>query len=290
MKQYLSKLSLISEPNKYYKIYCDLINRNYYISKNFKSKLDYKENHHIYPSCICSDIEKKDKENIVSLTAKEHFIAHRLLTKFILDKTLLDKMHFAVFCMTRNDNKQQRYSINSRTYETLKKNISAIRLGKEPSNKGKSMSENQKEKLRKPKSEECKRKISESKKGKKITPEQSKEKSLRSLGKGNNFYGKNHTIETRKHLSEIKTGSKLSFRTEEHKKNLSKALKGRKISDLEKEKRKNTQLRGEDHQFFGGLPDHMFIVCHYCEKRISKSMHTRWHGEKCKFKNHTDQT
>lgn len=290
MNSYLHKLKEISIDNKYFKIYSSIINKNYFNSNSGKSKLNYAEKHHIFPSCICTEYEKKDNENIVMLTAKEHFIVHRLLTKFITEKKILNKMHFAVFCMTRKDKKQERYKTTSRTYEYLKANISIAKKGNPAPNKGIPMKEEQKEKLRKPKSEECKKKISESKKGKKITPEQSRNKSIRSMGEGNGFYGKKHSNETKAHLSKVKTGSKMSFRSEEHKKKLSLVLSGRKISDEEKEKRKNTQLRGEAHQFFGGLPDHMFIVCQYCEKRISKSMHTRWHGEKCKFKNHTDQT
>lgn len=28
------------------------------------------------------------------------------------------------------------------------------------------------------------------------------------------------------------------------------------------------------------------IICKYCQQSLTTSMHTRWHGEKCKYKNH----
>ena len=274
---YLEKLSLLSENNKYFRIYCELINRS------SRQKDAYVEKHHIFPSCICSSYEKTDKNNIAYLSPREHFIVHRLLTKFIKCKQLKSKMHFAAFCMTRSNKSQERYKTNSRTYSILKENMSKSRKGISPSNKGIPMPEEQKDKLRKPKSEETKRKISESKTGKKhLNP------SLKSReGFNNNFYGKTHTEETRKLLSDIKTGSKLKFRTDEHKKNISKALSGRRLTEEEKETRKLTYCKGEDHPFYGGLPDHMKITCEHCSKIISKSMYTRWHGPKCKLKSHT---
>ncbi len=51
------------------------------LRKQAKLKFNYIEAHHILPKWLCTDYQKKDKNNLVILTAKEHFIVHHLLTK-----------------------------------------------------------------------------------------------------------------------------------------------------------------------------------------------------------------
>jgi hypothetical protein len=289
MDIYLEKLKSFSIENKYFSYYCSIIENSkekYQSKKSAKSNLGYVEDHHIFPSCFCNEEEKIDKNNRCYLTAKEHFIVHRLLTKFINNKEMLDKMIFAVWNMTRKSKGQERYLITSSAYNILKESMAETKRNQIVSIETREkISRSLKGRKLPPRSEEYKKNMSLSKKGTKMPEEYRKELSMRMSGEGNNFYGKKHTNDTRKHLSEVLTGSTKSFRTDEHREKLSKALSGRKLSDFEKEKRKDTYLRGEDHPYFGGLPDHMFVCCEYCNKRISKSMHTRWHGEKCKHKN-----
>lgn len=77
----------------YEKIYYDLI---------FKAKIrkdtsgGYYEKHHIEPKCISNNNEQY---NLVKLTAREHYIAHRLLPKFI-DKKYKRQMLNALYCMS----------------------------------------------------------------------------------------------------------------------------------------------------------------------------------------------
>ena len=128
--------------NKYHRWYFQII-------KNAQSRiLDiYSEKHHIVPKCLGgSDL----KENIVELTAREHFICHWLLTKFVsVDR---EKMDYALWLMINVENKfQERYKINSKTYEILKTRLAKI-FSKQHT--GKKMSE------------ETKRKISETRKKK----------------------------------------------------------------------------------------------------------------------------
>jgi hypothetical protein len=77
-------------------------------------------------------------------------------------------------------------------------------------NKGLKMSEKQKEKLRKPKSEECKKKISNAKKGKHLSENHKKQISLGLTGELNPFYGKQHTIQTKQKISNANKGRKFS--------------------------------------------------------------------------------
>jgi hypothetical protein len=83
----------------------------------------YKERHHIIPKCIGGT---DDQENLVDLTAKEHFIIHKLLCKLYPDN---DKLLYAYYSMThqRNQYRQQAYRISTREYQYLKEQH-AIRM------------------------------------------------------------------------------------------------------------------------------------------------------------------
>jgi hypothetical protein len=67
------------------------------------------------------------KENIIKLTAKEHFICHMLLVK-MTDGKSKRSMAYAAWQMTNIDSRQ-RYSPTSRIYSLLKKNLSEAYKG-----------------------------------------------------------------------------------------------------------------------------------------------------------------
>ena len=97
--------------NKYTIVYNNIINRA-------KSRVldGYGEFHHIIPRSLggCNS-----KENIVKLTAREHFICHRLLVKMV-EGSAIFKMMKAVDIMTMKNKSQDRYHVNSRTFEKIK--------------------------------------------------------------------------------------------------------------------------------------------------------------------------
>jgi hypothetical protein len=99
--------------NKYTKIYYDIINRAK--SRQIKS---YKERHHIIPQSLGGN---NLVENIVDLTAREHFICHLLLTKMLQGENK-KKMTFALWllCNVKNPFQQERYIPNSITYEKIR--------------------------------------------------------------------------------------------------------------------------------------------------------------------------
>lgn len=90
----------------------------------------YKEKHHIVPKCLGGN---NDKDNLVELTAREHFLCHMLLCE-IYPKN--DKLTRALFLMATNKNKKtyQRYKVSSRMYELFKINYSKMLTGKKDSN------------------------------------------------------------------------------------------------------------------------------------------------------------
>jgi hypothetical protein len=79
------------------------------------SHLEYSETHHILPKCLGG----KDKNNLVKLTAKEHYIAHALLTKFIIGDGYY-KVIKPFFCMSHLVSKYHKRHIPSRVFEYLR--------------------------------------------------------------------------------------------------------------------------------------------------------------------------
>lgn len=99
----------------YEKIYFDLIQSRKKISR--KKDVEYFEKHHIIPrSWGGSD----DNSNLVLLTAKEHWIAHLLLSKFAKGQNKY-KAHQAVVNMGRVISESKRKT--SKLYEISRKNI-----------------------------------------------------------------------------------------------------------------------------------------------------------------------
>lgn len=102
--------------NKYFKWY-----RNIIIKRLENPKLDYHEKHHITPLSLGGSNEK---ENIVCLSAREHFIIHYLLTKFIVGRGFYSMMMaFQALSVYKSNTRKETY-VNSRLYEANKRKIS----------------------------------------------------------------------------------------------------------------------------------------------------------------------
>jgi hypothetical protein len=99
--------------NKYSKIY-------FSITSNAKQRITegYTELHHIIPQSMGGS---NDKENLVELTAREHFICHWLLVKMTAGDDR-SKMLYALKGMKAENKYQQRYQtkITARVYETFR--------------------------------------------------------------------------------------------------------------------------------------------------------------------------
>lgn len=97
------------------------IKESYYKRKTNKN-LPYYEEHHIIPRCMNGT---DDKENLVLLTAKEHFVCHKLLTYiYPHNSKIACAFHFMVYC--RND-KAKEYKMSSRNYAYARELISISR-------------------------------------------------------------------------------------------------------------------------------------------------------------------
>lgn len=88
--------------NKYYMWYTRLVsNKNRVLAC-------YTEKHHIVPRCMGGD---DSVENLVVLTAREHYIAHLLLTK-CTSSAYKQKMSYALWNMVNRDNGERTSSTN----------------------------------------------------------------------------------------------------------------------------------------------------------------------------------
>jgi hypothetical protein len=131
--------------NKYSKIY-------FAITANAKSRIvqGYTEHHHIIPESLGGPTTA---ENMVHLTAREHFICHWLLVKMTEGKDRSD-MLYALNGMRAENKHQHRYNtkITARVYEKYRiefaENHSKRMKGRPAKNKGIPMSDDQKQLLR----------------------------------------------------------------------------------------------------------------------------------------------
>jgi len=106
--------------SKYTKWYFNIVDR-----ASTRVHSGYTEKHHIIPKCLGGS---NDNENIVALTAREHFICHWLLTKMVDDIKPKYKLWNAFSCMLYRENpKQTRYKVNSRTFNKIKEQGAIIK-------------------------------------------------------------------------------------------------------------------------------------------------------------------
>lgn len=99
--------------NKYKRWYFSIIENAH--NRTLQEEVYY-EQHHILPKSLGGS---NDKDNLVKLTAKEHFICHLLLTRFTTGEAK-SKMSFAVWRLC-NGKTMQHKSTNSKTYDTARK-------------------------------------------------------------------------------------------------------------------------------------------------------------------------
>lgn len=196
--------------NKYSNLYNKIVSK-----AKCRINNGYTERHHIIPQSLGGN---NDKENLVDLTAREHFICHWLLIK-MTEGEERSKMLYALNGMKAENKYQQRYNtkITARVYEKYRiehaENHSKMMKGRIAWNKG-----------RKLEGEELKRHLERTRNRKKMSPE-TKQKWIADR------------IATT-------TGSK---RSEQAKKNISLALKGKikgPMSEKEKLKR-SIKMKGQ---------------------------------------------
>ena len=134
----------------YEEIYSKIISRAKEANRE-KGVETYYEKHHIVPRCIGGSNEKS---NMVLLTAKEHFLCHKILT-YIYKESKQLAFAFIAICNVRNKGQVHRYTPTSREYQQAKQHYGQLmqgsgnpRYGKEGYWKGKQKSEEHIDKIR----------------------------------------------------------------------------------------------------------------------------------------------
>lgn len=235
------------------------------ISRARSRQLDcYVERHHVIPKCMGGD---NNRDNLVSLTPEEHYVAHQLLVKINPGNR---KLVYAAWGMTHGKSR------SNKKYGWLRRKRSDAQKGVKNS-------------------EETRRKISESNKGRILSP--ANREKLHASRKG----AKN-SIEHNKQVSEALRGKP---KTEEHKKALSVARlqmeyspelreklaanRGKKMNDNQRAaliKANKGRPQTEDHKRKVSMAklgkNQPKVICPHCHKEGGSSLMKRWHFDNCK--------
>ena len=224
----------------------------------------YKESHHIIPRSLGgADI----KDNLVNLTAREHFICHWLLIKMHTGESK-SKMMYALNGMKRTNREQERYetAITSRVYQKLKEEFGRIHSqtmkGRKAPNKGKPMSEEQKAKIRATKAANPYKPSAEL-----IAQRVEKQK------------GQKRSQEAKDKISAALKGKLKGPMSEENKQKISSSTKGKSKSAEAVAKRQETlkKLAAE-----GTHHSMIKLTCPHCGTEMQKILYARWHGDHCR--------
>lgn len=204
----------------------------------------YFENHHIIPKCMGG---KNFKSNIVKLTFREHYIAHKLLYKHYRTT----KLAHAWFSMVRASDNQVR-NVTSKMYSEAKdahrREMSIAMSGEGNHFYGKKHSEKSKQLLR------------------------------------DFFTGKTHSNETRKKMSDSRLGVKKS---PEHKRKIGRKglIMLQNIKTLEIIRIPKVDVGLYDLTMWVNpkkITPELKYKCKYCDMVTTKGMLARWHDGKCK--------
>ena len=92
----LDEFDGFNRSSKYFRLYAQIIVRAALrdCRPRYEKLVGIHERHHVIPISIGGD---RGYHNTVVLTAKEHFVCHRLLPKFVIHPSHLIKMNFALF-------------------------------------------------------------------------------------------------------------------------------------------------------------------------------------------------
>ena len=208
--------------NKYYQWYQNLVTKakNRTLDSNV-----YQEKHHITPKCFGGN---NLSTNLVTLTLREHYIAHLLLSK-MYDGEAKRKMMYALWRMLL-----QEKSRGSRTFEIYRQQYIEVSLKTQII------------------TDEFRQKVSKGTTGVKKTITQkvldkNERQKLEMAGSGNPMYGKKQTDDTKLLMSKKR---KEYFSNPENRKNHSIIKTGSKHSDSSKEKMSKDRA-GEKNAMFG---------------------------------------
>ena len=243
--------------NKYTQWYANITER----AKN-RILETYTESHHVVPRSLGGSDEA---DNLVNLTAREHFVCHWLLVKMTTGQEH-HKMLNALRMMRAEKQGQHRYNtkITARVYESIKQEYAKLQSetlkGKGNGFYGKKHTPEAREKIRQKNlgnklTVEQHARLVANTTGKRKPPLSDEHKAKLSIlreGEGNGMWGKTHSEETKAKQRAKAVGRKQSAETVQKKAD---AVRGSK-----REKK----------------------LCPHCDQLVAVNGYARWHGSNCK--------
>lgn len=214
----------------------------------------YGEIHHIIPRSLGG---KDLKENLVKLTAKEHFIAHRLLAKIYPNSGLV----YAIYMMA---NFKRTEKITSRLYEFLKKDYCRILESQEEKDKRSNPGEKN-GMFGKTHNEEARQRIREAQSQKVKCNYCDKEGTVSIMG--------------RWHFEKCKLSP--NYVPPEKMKRMSPTEETRlkiKEGNLKSKDKSKGWINPNK-----GKPQKKGCICPHCNMECGSGQYTRWHGDNCKL-------
>ena len=227
----------------------------------------YTESHHIVPRSLGGG---DDTDNLVNLTAREHFLCHWILVKMTSGQER-HKMLNALRMMRAEKEGQQRYNtkITARVYESIKQEYSILQSNRFSGNKNPMYGKKRTQEMNDAVSRANKGRIPPKKQidnlkaalaertanGIKRAPysdEYKQKRSKKYSGEGNPRYGAEVSEETRK-----KIGDKLRGRKQTPEEKLVRSL-----ANMGKKREKK--------------------LCPHCNQLVAVNGYARWHGANCK--------
>ena len=242
--------------NKYKQWYTNITER----AKNRQLET-YTESHHIVPRSLGG---RDEADNLVDLTAREHFICHWLLVKMTIGQDH-HKMLNALRMMRAEKQGQQRYTtkITARVYESIKQEYAELQ-SKTLTGAGNGM-------FGKHHTQEAKDKIRQARIGNKLTPEQHARLIANTTGKKKPPVTDDH----RAKLSNNHKSKQPNFNgllSEDTRKKIGDKLRGRKQTEEEKLARSLANMGKKREK----------KLCPHCDQLVAVNGYARWHGVNCK--------
>lgn len=301
MNTFLNAVIAKSRNTKYLKWYLSIVSS----ALGRDNITGYVEQHHIFPKGMGGN---NNCENIVILTAREHFICHLLLSKMVILSVDRKKMVYALLMLSKCNNQNQQRRISSSTYERIKKDLSVLSSGENNHFFGKTHTADSRKKIgekskgRIP-SQDTRKKMSDSHVGRPPNLEAAKRGALTRIANGNN----RHTEQTKMTISLSRLGSKTGVPAWNAGKTKETNESVKKISDSKvgKEPWNKGVVGTDDSRICMGSRNGFYnkthseatlkvmtekaqnrqrYECGHCKKILTKANLTRWHNDNCKDK------
>lgn len=243
--------------------YEELINKIIIKRKFLGIPSGYKEEHHIIPKSFGGSNEP---ENLIYLTAREHFVVHRCLAKLYPNSGMVHAVYLMA-CTGR-----EKYKVTSRVYEALR----LAHANRISNNKESSLKKSKKLKGRKQNKEHIENRVKSRKNNNKKWHSEETRNKISSSNKGQICYWKNKKIPKefieKRNLSR-KNNNNYKWTKEQRLK-----------QSISRKGKPSNRIFTDKHRKELSIEKSKKIECPHCRKLGQMMVMHRWHFNKCKQK------